>query len=169
MLVGLTALKCICKANSDFASITPCSVVNEKSSPRLSIPLTRHATGSSVLLRRNIVFVSFLQMNDANICNDIVNSLATKTPLKDISRLWLNEYSYALYATTFISDHISVCIIRGGVVSESLNLTLKFHDFVQQFQERHPLQGPFTSCKNIVIPTAYMENSEWVLPKIDAT
>ena len=73
------------------------------------------------------------------------------------------------YAITLVSDHISICIIKGGVVFESLNLTLKFHDFVQQFQERHPLQGPFTSCKNIVRPTVYMENSEWVLPKIGAT
>jgi len=73
-----------------------------------------------------------------------------------------------LYATALVSDHISVCIIKGGVVSESLNL-MKFHDFVLQFQERHPLQGPFTSCKNIVIPTVYMENSGRVLPKIGAT
>ena len=140
MLVGLTALKCICKANSDFASIIPCSVVNEKSSPRLSIPLTRHATGSSVLLRRNIVFVSFLQMNDANICNDIVNSLATRTPLKDISRLWLNEYiscitADVLYATTLVSEHISVCIIKGGVGSESLNLTLNFMILFSNFKK----------------------------------
>ena len=74
-----------------------------------------------------------------------------------------------LYATTLVSEHISVCIITSGVVSESLNLTLNFHDFVQQFQERQPLQGPITSCKNIVIPNVYMENSEWVLPKIGAT
>ena len=74
-----------------------------------------------------------------------------------------------LYATTLVSEHISVCIIKAGVVSESLKSTLNFHDFVQQFQERYPLQGPFTSCKNIAIPTVYMENSEWVLPKIGAT
>lgn len=61
-LVGRTALKCIWRANSDLASITPCSVVNEKSSPRLSIPFTRQATGSRVLLRRKIVFVSFLKI-----------------------------------------------------------------------------------------------------------
>ena len=75
----------------------------------------------------------------------------------------------ALYATTRFSDHISVCIIKGGVESESLKLTLNFHDFVQQFQERHSLQGPFTSRTNVVIARVYMENSEWVLTKIGAT
>lgn len=70
MLVGLIARKCICSANSDLASMTPCSVVREKSSPKLSIPFTRQATGSSVLFRKNITLVSFLQIEKQSARED---------------------------------------------------------------------------------------------------
>ena len=72
--VGLTALKCICSANSDLGSIMPCSVVTEKSSPRLSIPLTLQATASNVLLRRNIVFVSFLEITNEKQQNELTKT-----------------------------------------------------------------------------------------------
>ena len=63
-LMDFIALKCALRANSDFGSITPLSVVTEKSSPRFSRPLSLHDTGSRVLFLRKMVLVSFLQVTE---------------------------------------------------------------------------------------------------------
>ena len=60
VVTGLRALKWACRGNSDLGWITPLLWVTEKSSPRLSRPVSFHATGNSVGFLRMIVFVSFL-------------------------------------------------------------------------------------------------------------
>ena len=57
---GFNARKKTFRMNSDFAGTTPFSWETEKSSPRLSKPVRRHATGSIVLFFKQRVLVSFL-------------------------------------------------------------------------------------------------------------